>query len=303
MGTNEKTRHLSGHQGAIYDAIWNVERKKWITAGGDGVIAAWDQEASDGLALVHHAHAIFSLSQTEQTLLAGTEQGDLIEVANDATFAIRPAHRKGLFSFLVLNDGSFLTGGGDERLLHWKHGEQIAAWSIPKSIKIRTIQKGESQFLLGTSAGFGLLFPTIESLENPEELVSIPGHDGGLYTAIYYAKKSIWITGGRDGHLRIWTLEGKALLGLPAHQGSIYRMVLNDSTLATSSRDKTVKFWDLDSLECIGKWAPRAQTSARSINALTFGGRDHSMILAAGDDRLAHTLTWRSFIGENHTNQ
>ena len=60
MGTHETTAHLSGHQGAIYDALWDPNTRTWLTAGGDGIVAEWHaQGTGEGRALLHHEKAFF----------------------------------------------------------------------------------------------------------------------------------------------------------------------------------------------------------------------------------------------------
>ena len=59
MQTNAIPRQLSGHNGAIYDSCWDNFRHEWLTAGGDGVVAAWSEmEDPNGRACLQVASSV-----------------------------------------------------------------------------------------------------------------------------------------------------------------------------------------------------------------------------------------------------
>ena len=118
----------------------------------------------------------------------------------------------------------------------------------------------------------------------------IAGHEGGLYSAVFLPQKEVWLTGGRDGHLRAWSKFGEALLAIPAHEAAIYRMVYDQGKIYTASRDKTVKSWDEQDLTMLNKWDRPNGGAKRSVNALCIGGIKNRWMLAAGDDRIIRTL-------------
>ena len=290
MGTNETTVHLSGHQGAIYDACWDVASQTWLTAGGDGIIAEWPSNGQgEGSALLHHQKAFFSVSSHGAARAAGTENGELFRWKDgDAATATRiEAHRNGLFALAWMPDGRLLTGGGDERILMWEDSRLCGEWRIPGAQKIRCIVLHQKQAFVGTTSGKGYLFQWNQQDSTFERMGDVGGHSGGCYAAVWHPLKQAWITGGRDGHLRVWRFDQGEILAFPAHEGAIYRMAIAGDELWTASRDKTLKAWRLSDLSPVRKVTHSTGGSARSLNALAQSGQ---AILFGGDDRLGRLL-------------
>lgn len=290
MGTNETTVHLSGHQGAIYDACWDAESHTWLTAGGDGIVAEWPSDGhGEGRALLHHEKAFFSVSSLGTQRAAGTENGELFRwTGNNASIAKRiEAHRNGLFAMAWMPDGRLLTGGGDERILMWQGAQLRGEWRIPGAQKIRCIVRQENEVFIGTTQGKGHLFAFDASGDALEQVAETAGHSGGCYAAVWHPQKRAWITGGRDGHLRVWRADQGELLAFPAHEGAIYRMAISGDNLWTASRDKSMKAWRLDDLSPARKLTHRNGGSARSINALACSEK---AVLFGGDDRTGRLL-------------
>jgi WD40 repeat protein len=111
-----------------------------------------------------------------------------------------------------------------------------------------------------------------------------------LYDAVFLPQKAVWLTGGRDGHIRVWSKEGKALLATPAHEAAIYRIAVHGNLIYTASRDKTVKSWNVGDLSFVSKWSHMNGGAKRSVNALTIGGTNQDQLLSAGDDRMIRIL-------------
>lgn len=290
MGTNETTVHLSGHQGAIYDAWWDAAGQTWLTAGGDGIIAEWPGDGQGaGRALLHHEKAFFSVSSSGEQRAAGTENGELFRwTSSHSASATRiEAHRNGLFALAWMPDGRLLTGGGDERILMWDGSRICGEWRIPGAQKIRCIVLQENEVFIGTTQGKGHLFALNARGDALKQVAETSGHSGGCYAAVWHPEKRAWITGGRDGHLRVWRADQGELLALPAHEGAIYRMVIAGDQLWTASRDKSLKTWGLADLSSARKITHRNEGSARSINALA---HSEKAVLFGGDDRLGRLL-------------
>ena len=290
MGTNETTVHLSGHQGAIYDACWDEASQTWLTAGGDGIIAQWPSDGQgEGRALLHHHKAFFSVSSFESQRAAGTENGELFRwTGTNASSATRiEAHRNGIFALAWMPDGRLLTGGGDERILLWEGSQLSGEWRIPGAQKIRSIVPHNDKVFIGTTRGQALLYTWNAGGDSLEHEAEMTGHNGGCYAAVWHPHKQAWITGGRDGHLRIWRENQGELLAFPAHEGAIYRMAIAGDCLWTVSRDKSLKAWRLDDLSSSGKITHRNGGSARSINALA---HSEKAVMFGGDDRIGRIL-------------
>ena len=98
--------------------------------------------------------------------------------------------------------------------------------------------------------------------------LSLTGHAGGCYAAMWHPKKEALMSGGRDGHVRVWGKDGEEILAFPAHEGAIYRMAMTQGKLWTASRDKTVKSWSMDDLSPLQKITFKNGGSNGGINAL-----------------------------------
>ena len=292
MGTNEKENALSGHQGALYDAAWNATTQEWVTAGGDGVVAKWPfQDPNAGQAVLHHEKAFFCVCVTTDGLVAGTEDGELFFFNTSEETKRWTAHRGGVFSLLQHENGRIYSGGGDGRILEWTSGRLTGEWSLAKPAKIRTLVAQGGNIFVGSSNGEGRIWNPNESMD----LAVAPAmgfHEGGLYAALFLDSKNVWVTGGRDGHLRVWNSAGESVMNIPAHEGAIYRMQRTADKIWTASRDKTVKCWSASTLQPLSKWTHRNGGCRRSVNALIIGGPKNEWLLAGGDDRLGRVVQW-----------
>lgn len=292
METNAIQKQLSGHNGAIYDVCWDYFRQEWLTAGGDGVVAAWNE--SNGRALLSSEHAFFSIQCIVSGPVAGTEKGELMMFDAHGTPRKVAAHDRGIFALSPIGPSQFYCGGGDARITRWDSEILCGEWHWKNARKIRTIVPSTQGVLVGSSSGKGLILNKLTASNDLNNGLEINGHEGGLYAAVFMPIKSVWLTGGRDGHLRVWSTLGKELLAIPAHEAAIYRILLHDGKIYTASRDKTVKRWNAEDLAFEFKWDHTNGGAKRSVNALGIGGNENNWLLAAGDDRLIRLMQLNS---------
>ena len=296
MQTKEKNNLLSGHQGAIYDSIWDFGAQEWVTAGGDGVVAKWPFNRSDeGRAVLHHEKAFFCVCMSDSGLVAGTEDGDLFFLNDSGAVNRWPAHAGGVFALLKHTNGKIYSGGGDGRVLEWSEGKLSGEWSLASAVKIRTLVSHGEEIFVGASNGEGRVWHPSRS-SGLEEANRVGFHKGGLYAAVYIQEKNVWITGGRDGHLRVWDDNGSSVLHIPAHEGAIYRLEETPDAIWTASRDKSVKSWSKQSLQPLSKWNQRNGGCRRSVNSLSIGGPQLEWMVAGGDDRIGRLIQWKSLL-------
>jgi len=152
---------------------------------------------------------------------------------------------------------------------------------------VRALVRRPGALLAATSGGAVWEFPWSGAAPDLAQPRRLTAHEGGCHAAVWHAEKRVWITGGKDGQVRVTTPEGAELLSFPAHAGTVYRLLLCDGALISAGRDKAVKAWDARSLAPLARTAPAQEGPARSVNALAdspFG------VLCGGDDRVCRLL-------------
>lgn len=115
-------------------------------------------------------------------------------------------------------------------------------------------------------------------------------HSGGVNTFCFHPKKEWLITGGKDGHIRITDLRTEQeVLAIPAHNYAIYRLQQMGDHLLSVSRDKSIKVWDLPSLDFVHKLSIKEGGHNHSINDLAI--LSDQEFATCGDDR--RIILWK----------
>ena len=106
-------------------------------------------------------------------------------------------------------------------------------------------------------------------------------NDLGVASCAYHPKKSVLLTGGRDGEIHLWNTKKKytPLMNFTAHKANVYAVVFHPkgNVFVTGSRDKEIKVWDAKTLDFLCGGA-----HTRSVNALHF--LKNGLLLSASDD-------------------
>lgn len=118
-------------------------------------------------------------------------------------------------------------------------------------------------------------------VHNFEPISTWHAHDLGV-NCILVTKEGQLISGGKDGHLCRWELNGALIQRIPAHRGVIYNLLAINDELITVSRDKSCKIWELTTFNPIQKITVHRQ----SVNNLA-QQNGHSFVTASDDYQIA----------------
>lgn len=286
MERSELVALFSGHAGAVYDAVWWDASQRWVTAGGDGVVAQWEPDGV-GKALLHHSGAFFSVAVAGDWLFAGTASGEVMVLHRDGRVPQRvEAHRNGVFALVPVADALW-SGDGAGQILQWQceNGRwlPLRATPTPDGTKVRTLLPHGGHFVVGTSGGWlGRFHP--DRGFTPFHGVPATGH----YAALRLPNRPAWLVADGDGHLRVYDDTGQQVYAFPAHQGPVYRMVRVGTRIWTASRDKSIKAWHAHDLTPQDKVTFKSGGHTRSVNALSAALTPAGwQLLTGGDDRKA----------------
>ena len=275
----ESTRLWRGHQGAVYDLIWHAHSNAWLSAGGDGVVASWQENDGNGKAIFQHGSAFYSVHALGAGTVAGNGSGEIFWALGESVKKYT-VHKSPVFGFGIDSEGQLWSGDGTGNIAIWApHAQGLemkAMWATGLG-KIRHLSPSGRQMIVASSSGKWSVF----SLEGKVSL-EVQAHARSCYWAIAHPnKEGVVLSGGQDGELTAH--QGKEeIMRLAVHQSAVYRGLVQNEVLWTAGRDKEAKAWSLNNLESLGKLQ---LPHTRSINALALGGTDNKLLGTGSDDR------------------
>ncbi|MCC7500984.1 MAG: hypothetical protein IT229_00550 [Flavobacteriales bacterium] len=287
---------FTGHKGPVYTLTQGTRPDTFLSGSGDGHVVLWEMDNPDhGELLVKVGQPVFSLhlDPSRERLYIGTDSGSLhvVDLRDRKEIQLLRHQHKGLYAIQPLPHDRIACAGGDGTLAVYQQCERLSLQRIIPLIdgKLRDFAVNGDGTLLAVACGDGTV--RVLDTEHFNEKRTHQAHEGGALAVAFHPTKPALVSGGKDGHLRIWSLEldQRELLALPAHKSSIYRITFNtEGTMcATASRDKSVKCWAADSFAPLSRLDRMAGRHSHSVNALLWAGE---VLITGSDDR--SVLAW-----------
>ncbi len=288
------------HTGPVH-ALQVSANGSLISGAADGRVLSWHPSAPDHVQLIAQVpspvYCVLELKDLD-LLLIGTSDGELFVLAPSYRQVLHrfTAHSNGLFALARLPGQRIAAAGGDGSLSVWALSNATATRcafirSMPLSdAKLRGLALSPKGDRLAVACGDGAI--RILETDGFNEVATCAGHLNGANAVVYHPGKPVLMSGGKDGHLRVWNTDDdyRDVLAIPAHRSTIYGIAFDPSglRLMSASRDKTVKLWDARSLDPITKGLNGHHGHTHSVNTVCWTSAGPC---SAGDDR--KVLRWQ----------
>lgn len=257
--TGQVVMTLTGHAGGLYDIKYSPDGKYLATVAADKSVRVWEAESGrEQFAIPEISQTWVSFSPEGSRIATGYEDGkvrvwDIIKKQSILTLA--GGHDSPVVRVSFSPDGDRLVSDDDKSVVVWdlRNGEQLVKFSgyFP------AFDPKGSQ-LVAWTADTGEL--AIYDASNYQKNYTLAGHKGGGNGTIFNQDGSLLATPNADGTTKVWDMaNGRELFTLSGHAGGVDDATFSPgcvsppespfahcgSILATASRDKTIKIWDV----------------------------------------------------------
>jgi WD40 repeat protein len=268
----------------LYAIADGTHADSFFAASANGIVSEWNTEYGVSSEIQIKANgAVYSLLFDDSTkfLWIGGQQSTLSVVDLESKKEIKnfQVHPGGVFDIKIVED-KIITVGGDGNVIEWDRNSATYCRTIPLcDCKIRRFAINPHDKTLAFPFSNGEMEIVDPVFFNSIEKKKV--NDLGVASCAFHPKKSVLLTGGRDGEIHLWNSkkEYSPVLNFTAHKGNVYAIAFHPKrhVFVTGSRDKEIKVWDSESLDFLC-----GASHARSVNALHF--LKNGLLLSASDD-------------------
>jgi WD40 repeat protein len=285
-----KRQSFHGHNGAIFDLTY--DGNFLYSASADKFVTRWDLatglQDKFAIRLPQSPYSIGLLQKNTQ-LLVGLSNGDLhlFDLQKRKEIRFIKHHQHAVFCICAPEQSPFVfTGDADGNLTVWKTEGFKHLMDIPLSCgKIRRMQWDIETGILWCSCQDG----AIKAIETNyfNTVHDFQAHTDGT-TALLVVEKCLF-TGGKDAYINKWLLTDTTpygILRIPAHHFVLYDLISlgkHNAFLVSASRDKSIKLWDMDSLQFMQKVDLKIGGHKHSVNRLL--RLDDQRFVSCSDDK------------------
>ncbi|MEZ5023410.1 MAG: hypothetical protein R2728_09145 [Chitinophagales bacterium] len=294
---------FTGHAEPIYALASNDETSSFYSGSGDGFVGEWSLKSGRFEKPVAKSEStIYSLLKMDNQpiIFIGLQDGvlNIIDTGNKSIIKSLKLFNSGIFdmaflprlNWLLLASGDGNLGIVDATSFTLKHTIHLSK----KSLRCVDVSPCGDFAIIGAS-DHQLYF--LDFRDGIKTKQTIPAHKNSVFTAIYKEGYSL-LTGGRDALLKEWdwlheSKEWGFKQSIEAHNYTINKIAKHpsDQWIATSSRDKTIKIWNFDTLKLLKviNLEKFQDSHTHSINTLLW--IDNETLLSAGDDK--KIIAWK----------
>jgi WD40 repeat protein len=285
-----KIASLTGHRDCIYTLSPSLTDKKFLSAGGDGLVVEWEpDESENGQLVAEVANSIYAISLIPGTSYLAVGQNyegiHIIDMNEKKEVGSLKIGKSAIFDMCPIKNVLFIgDSSGTITLIDLKSLTILK--KIKKSTKsVRAIVSNGKDLAAGYSDNRIRIF----DLDNLSQTNELKNHSNSVFTLKYSPDNKFLLSGGRDAHLNIWDTENNYSLNesIIAHMYAINSIVYSPEGrhFATCSMDKTVKIWNTDTRQLI-KVIDRTRHGGHStsVNKL-FWSSYKNRLISCSDDR------------------
>lgn len=275
-----------GHRAAVYALAPGAAPGSFLTAGGDGWVARWSVDNPEHGQLVARTEAqLFALARLDasDTFAAGNMHGGLHFLRGGTSTDVLH-HRRGVYGLLVVR-GVLLSVGGDGKITRWNSEGARALETLQLSTAaLRSIDYSPARNELAVGSSDHRIYLLDATTLSLRQTLS-NRHDNSVFCVKYHPDGRRLVSGGRDAHLAVSTLETDDFHRIPAHNFTVNALAFRPDgrILATASRDRTIKLWDAATFELLKVLETvRDDGHRNSVNDLLWMDR---RLVSVSDDR------------------
>jgi len=292
--TVQKVATLTGHQDCVYTLEPGEQPDIFYSAGGDGMVVAWNLDNPDqGELVARVSTSVYALRWLPETklLLVGHNQNGLqvldvagkkiiksIAISGGAFFDIAyAAHLQKIYVGAANGSLTML----DSQAFSIQQVQQYSSKSV-RSIAVNAVR---NELAVGYSDNIIRILDA-ETLALKQEL---EGHTNSVFTVVYSPDGQYLLSGSRDAHLKVWQPNQgyQEYASIIAHLFTINNIGFSPDAqyFATCSMDKSVKIWDARTFRLL-KVIDKARHAGHgtSVNKLFWPARVNSLV-SCSDDR------------------
>lgn len=289
-----KLATLTGHRDCVYTLERSGHNSKFYSAGGDGLVVAWDLERPDQGELLAQVpasvYALHYLPQEHLLLVGQNQQG--IQVIDVAARQVKKSVALAPVAFFDITVSArhqqVYVAGGDGTLFVLDSQDFRVKQTLrygAKSLRSLALNEAANEIALGFSDHHIRILDAATGQLKQE----LAGHTNSVFTLAYSPDGRYLLSGSRDAHLKVWEVGRgyQEAASIVAHLFTINHLVFSPDGrfFATCSMDKSVKIWDADSFRLL-KVIDKARHAGHgtSVNKLFWPARLNSLV-SCSDDR------------------
>ncbi len=296
----------AGHVDVLY-TVAGLGSGRFVTAGGEGVVAQWTEGQPGGHALLKAPTALYALAHLPQRSLLAAGQNDgglhLYDLSAGRVLKSARVHQAGLYDLAYHAGLDLLYGaGGDGHLSVWQAEGESLGCSLTARMSdqaLRAVAISPDGALLALAGSDRTI--RVYRARTLEPLAQWEAHANSVFTLAFAPDGRRLLSGGRDAHLKAWRTDDWSLEhDVVAHLFALHHIAYAPAPsphgwwLASGSMDKTLKLWQaptddqpLRLLKVVDQLRHAGHRS--SVNRIAW--LDAQRLVTVSDDR--QVLQWR----------
>ncbi|MFY0599962.1 MAG: WD40 repeat domain-containing protein [Cyclobacteriaceae bacterium] len=285
-----KLKTLTGHKDPLY-TLEAIDSKRFLSAGGDGMVVLWDLENPDtGQMIVKVPASVYSLefNAAKNLLVVGQNFNGihLIDVETKSEIKSVALTKEAIYDIQSTEECILVgTGDGELALLDWDLNVLLKRRYTDKSVRSIALKPEEDIVAVGYSDHM----IRILKLSDLTLVKEYQGHDNSVFSLTFHPDLPILLSAGRDARIKFWDTDRDydPVEEIVAHMYTINHLAFSPDKqhFVSCSMDKSIKVWDAKTFKLL-KVIDKARHAGHgtSVNKLLWLNHKETLV-SCSDDR------------------